>query len=78
MVVMKINVSEKPKQATNSEMTTEMYRQILEIRNMLNAPDMLDCYAVQRVALSNDFYELISFIDDHRDDYIRTVQFGNK
>lgn len=76
---MKINVGTKAEKASwEKKMTAEIYKQILEIRNMPNAPDMFDYAKVQRVASSQNLKELVAFIDENKDDYIGAVLFGPK
>ena len=56
-------------------MTETIRNQILAIRdtgreNMFNVP------AIQRIAYEMDFFELVIFLEEHRDEYIRFILYG--
>ena len=56
-------------------MTETIRNQILVIRdtgreNMFNVP------AIQRIAYEMDFFELVIFLEEHRDEYIRFILYG--
>ena len=57
-------------------MTETIRNQILAIRdtgreNMFNVP------AIQRIAYEMDFFELVVFLEEHRDEYVRFILYGD-
>lgn len=39
--------------------------------------NMLDLPFVQRVAFDNNFFDLVLFISDHKDEYVRFILYGD-
>ena len=57
-------------------MDDKIKKQILEIRdsgltNMFNLP------VVQRLAFDRNYYDLVLFIEEHRDEYVRFILHGD-
>ena len=57
-------------------MDEKIKKQILEIRdsgltNMFNLP------VVQRLAFDRNYYDLVLFIEEHRDEYVRFILHGD-
>lgn len=51
--------------------------QILAIRDS-GRSNMLDCSRVQRIANELKFYELVIFIEDHNEFYVRFILTGDE
>ena len=56
-------------------MTEKIKEQILEVRAS-GKVNMCDCIAVQVVANDMQFYELVIYIEDHRDSYFHFILTG--
>ncbi len=54
-----------------------LFNQIMDVRDS-GLTNMLDKNGVQRVAYDNDFHELVCFIEDHPDTYVRFILCGDK
>ena len=67
----------KEKQNQGSELRSLVKEQILAIRDS-GETNMLDAYTVQRIADREGFYELVSFIDERRDDYASFILSGDE
>ena len=57
-------------------MTEIIRNQILAVRdtgreNMFNVP------AIQRIAYEMDFFELVMFLEEHREEYVRFILYGD-
>lgn len=50
--------------------------QILSIRDS-GKTNMFDYLYVQQLAYENDFYDLVMFIEEHKDQYFNFIRFGN-
>ncbi len=61
----------------NTLMTDTLVGQILEVRAS-GAVNMFDAAGVQREANDRGLYELVVFIEDHRDAYSRFILTGNR
>lgn len=57
-------------------MDEKIKKQILEIRSS-GLTNMFDLPMVQRLAFDRNFYELVLFIEEHRDEYIRFILRGD-
>ena len=57
-------------------MTDKIREQILQIRAS-GACNMMNANLVQRLAFEQHFHELVIFIAEHRDLYIRFILFGD-
>ena len=53
----------------------EALEQLLEIRDS-GATNMFDFNTVQRLAYEQDFYELVTWMDEHRNEYGRLIMYG--
>ena len=53
-------------------MSDEVFRQLMAIRDT-GRVNMLDVPAVQRMAFESGFYELVCFIEEHREAYIHFI-----
>ena len=56
-------------------MTEIIREQILAIRDT-GLTNMFDIPMVQRLAYERDFFELVTFLEDHRSDYVRFILTG--
>ncbi len=57
--------------------TEKIKEQIFEIRNSA-VVNMCDMAAVQRAAFNRDFYELVLFIEEHREEYWNFILTGKE
>ena len=39
--------------------------------------NMFDIYMVQRLAYENDFYELVNFIEENKEEYVHFILYGD-
>ena len=58
-------------------MTQTIKEQILAIRDT-GLTNMFDVNMVQRLAYERDFYELVTYLEDHRKEYIRFILTGEE
>lgn len=58
-------------------MTNEVRRQILAIRET-GLTNMFDTRTVQRIAHEMDFFELVVFLEEHKDQYVRFILTGEE
>ncbi len=58
-------------------MTDAVRKQITAIRDS-GKTNMLDVYAVQRIAFENGYHELVCFIEDYRRDYVHFILTGEE
>ena len=49
--------------------------QLLEIRDS-GATNMFDFNTVQRLAYEQDFYELVNWMEEHKNEYGRLIMYG--
>ena len=49
--------------------------QLLEIRDS-GATNMFDFNTVQRLAYEQDFYELVTWMEEHKNEYGRLIMYG--
>jgi hypothetical protein len=56
-------------------MTDKIKNQILAIRD-IGLTNMFDLCMMQKIASEMEFYELIVFIEDHKEEYIRFIFTG--
>ena len=61
----------------NTLMTDTLVGQILEVRAS-GAVNMFDAFGVQREANERGLYELVIFIEEHRDTYSRFILTGER
>ena len=58
-------------------MDKKVKEQILAVRDTgLN--NMFDTRAVQRIAFDTDFFELVTFLEEHKDKYVRFILPGEE
>ena len=57
-------------------MTETIRDQILAIRDT-GRENMFHVPAIQRIAYEMDFFELVVFLEEHRDEYIRFILYGD-
>lgn len=50
-------------------------QQLLEIRDK-GVTNMFDFHAVQRIAYENDAYDLVNWMEEHRNEYGVLIMFG--
>lgn len=58
-------------------MDSKVKEQILAIRKT-GLTNMFDTLAVQRIAHEMNFFELVVFIEEHRDKYVRFILTGEE
>ncbi len=58
-------------------MTDEVRKQILAIRDT-GLTNMFDTRTVQRIALEMNFFDLVVFLEEHRDKYVRFILTGEE
>ena len=56
-------------------MDEKVKEQILAIRDT-GLTNMFDLPVVQRLAYERDFFELVTFLEDHRSEYVRFILTG--
>lgn len=56
-------------------MTEKVKEQILAIRDT-GLTNMFDIPMVQRLAYERDFFELVTYLEDHRKEYVRFILTG--
>ena len=56
-------------------MTEKVKEQILAIRNT-GLTNMFDIPMVQRLAYERDFFELVTYLEEHRKEYVRFILTG--
>lgn len=59
------------------KMNKKIKEQILSIRNT-GLTNMFDIHHVQRIAHEMNFYELVIFIEEHRDEYAKFILHGEE
>lgn len=57
-------------------MDQKIKEQILYIRDT-GLTNMFDIYMVQRLAYENDFYELVNFIEENKEEYVHFILYGD-
>ena len=58
-------------------MTPTIREQILAVRET-GLTNMFDLTAVQRIAFSMDFFELVLFLEEHQREYVRFILTGEE
>jgi len=58
-------------------MDSRVKEQILAIRNT-GLTNMFDTHAVQRIAYKMDFFELVLFLEEHKDKYVNFILTGEE
>ena len=58
-------------------MTQTIKEQILAIRDT-GLTNMFDVNMVQRLAYERDLYELVTYLEDHRKEYVRFILTGEE
>lgn len=58
-------------------MDSKVKEQILAIRNT-GLTNMFDTHAVQRIAYNMDFFELVLFLEEHKDKYVNFILTGEE
>ena len=58
-------------------MDSKVKEQIFAIRDT-GLTNMFDTRAVQRIAYDMNFYELVVFLEEHRDKYVRFILTGEE
>ena len=57
-------------------MTEKIREQIMSIRDS-GRTNLLDITQVQRLAFEQDFHELVIYLEENRNEYIRFILFGH-
>lgn len=58
-------------------MNDDIKEQILAIRDT-GLTNMFDIKSVQRIAYEMDFYELVDFLEDNKDEYVKFILYGDE
>jgi hypothetical protein len=58
-------------------MDKKVKAQILAVRDT-ELTNMFDTRAVQRIAFDMDFFELVTFLEEHKDKYVRFILTGEE
>ena len=58
-------------------MDKKVKEQILAVRDT-GLTNMFDTRAVQRIAFDMDFFELVTFLEEHKDKYVRFILTGEE
>ena len=58
-------------------MTDKVFRQLLDIRDS-GLTNMFDTNMVQRLAYDRDYYELVTYIEDHKKEYAHFIMTGTE
>lgn len=58
-------------------MTDKVFRAILSIRDS-GKTNMIDTRTVQRIAFDEGFYELVTYLEEHRDKYVHFILHGTE
>ena len=58
-------------------MDEKVKEQILAVRNT-GLTNMFDIRMVRRFAFDMDFYELVTFLEEHKDKYVRFILTGEE
>jgi len=58
-------------------MDKKVKEQILAVRNT-GLTNMFDTCAVQRIAFDTDFFELVAFLEEHKNKYVRFILTGEE
>ena len=56
-------------------MTEKIKEQIIAVRDT-GLTNMFDTSVVQRIALDRNYFELVIYIEEHRDEYARFIMTG--
>lgn len=56
-------------------MNAKIKEQIIAIRDT-GLTNMFDIKSVQNLAFERDYFELVTFIEEHCDDYMRFILYG--
>jgi hypothetical protein len=57
-------------------MTDKVREQLLTLRTDPQAPNMFDTIAVQRLAYEKEFFGLVLFIEEHKQEYAQFILHG--
>lgn len=58
-------------------MTEKIRQQIIAVRDT-GLTNMFDIHAVQRIAYDREFYELVTYLEEHRREYTRFILTGEE
>lgn len=58
-----------------NERKDKIKKQILAVRDT-GLTNMFNVRAVQRIAFDMNFFELVCFLEENRDDYVRFILYG--
>lgn len=58
-------------------MTDKVFRQLLDIRDS-GLTNMFDTNMAQRLAYDRDYYELVTYIEDHKKEYAHFIMTGTE
>ena len=57
-------------------MPVEVREQILKLRTLPNCSNMFDIHAVQRLAYDNEFFALVTYLEENKKDYANFILHG--
>lgn len=72
-----LNVVYGEDRVTKMVMTDKVFRAILAIRDS-GKTNMVDIPTVQRLAYDEGFYELVTYLEEHRDKYVYFILHGRE
>ena len=58
-------------------MNETIRNQILAIRDM-GLTNMFDVHMVQRLAYERNYFELVTFLEEHRKEYVQFILYGDE
>ena len=58
-------------------MDATIRKQILAVRDT-GRTNMFDVNMVQRIAYEMEFYELVCWLEDRKEDYVKFIMYGDK
>jgi len=73
----RLNVVYGEDRVTKMVMTDKVFQAIMSIRAS-GKTNMFDIPTVQRIAFDEEFYELVTYISEHRDKYVRFILHGRE
>ena len=58
-------------------MTDRVFRQLMEIRDS-GLTNMFDTNTVQRLAYDREMYELVTYVEEHKKEYVHFIMYGTE
>lgn len=73
----RLNVVYGEDRVTKMVMTDKVFQAIISIRAS-GKTNMFDIPTVQRIAFDEEFYELVTYLEEHRDKYVQFILHGRE